>query len=199
MSDPPTGWIEGCAAAHAALVADLDGLSDAQARQPSTLPGWSVGHLLTHIARNADSVVRRLEGARRGEVLDQYAGGLAGRRDDIEAGAGRSAAALVGDVRDTAAAVEQSMASLPPAAWAARSRTVRGRVETSSDVVFSRWREVAVHRGDLGLHPGPVPLPPALVEAWLPAEVAALPGRADRAALLSWILGRGPAPELAPW
>ena len=186
-------------AAHAALMADLDGLSDAQARQPSTLPGWSVGHLLTHLARNADSVVRRLEGAERGEMLTQYVGGKEGRAAEIELGAGRSAVELVDDVRDTAAAVERIMADLPPAAWEARSRTVRGVEETSRDVVFSRWREVAVHRGDLGLHPGPVPLPPALVEAWLPAELAGLAARADPAALLAWILGRGPAPHLAPW
>ncbi|MGP0031711.1 MAG: maleylpyruvate isomerase N-terminal domain-containing protein [Acidimicrobiales bacterium] len=195
----PDAWIDGCRAAHAALLADIGGLTDAVARRPSALPGWSVGHVLTHVARNADSVVRRLEGARRGEVLDQYVGGMAGRRDAIEAGAGRPAAVLVDDVRDTAAAVERTMADLPTAAWDGRSRTVRGEETTSRQVVFARWREVAVHRGDLGLQPGPVPLPPALVAAWLPAEVAALPGRTDPGALLSWILGRGPAPELTPW
>src|SRR5580698_3421583 len=87
----PVAWIAGCAAAHAALLADLDALTDDQARGPSALPGWSVGHLLTHIARNADSVVRRLEGAIRGEVLTQYAGGVAGRQADIDAGADRAA------------------------------------------------------------------------------------------------------------
>jgi len=91
------------------------------------------------------------------------------------------------------------MAGLPPSAWDGRSRTARGVEETSRDAVFSRWREVAVHRGDLGLHPGPVSLPPDLVEAWLPQELARLSTRTDPAALLTWILGRGPAPELAPW
>ena len=199
MRGAPTAWIDGCVEAHVALLSDIQGLTDAAARGPSALPDWSVGHVLTHLARNADSVVRRLEGARHGEVLDQYAGGLAGRREDIEAGAGRPAAALVADVTDSAAAVEASMAGLPAAAWDGQSRTSRGVIETSRDVVFSRWREVAVHRGDLGLRPGPVPLPPALVEAWLPVELAALPARGDPAALLSWVLGRGPAPDLAPW
>jgi maleylpyruvate isomerase len=195
----PTAWIAGCVAAHTALLADLEGLTDDDARRPSALPGWSVGHLLTHLARNADSVVRRLEGAARGEVLDQYVGGQVGRAAAIEAGAGRPAAELVSDVRGSAAAAERSMTELPAAAWDARSRTGRGAEESSRDVVFSRWREVAVHRGDLGRHPGPVPLPAGLVEAWLPAELAGLPARTDPAALLAWILGRGPAPELAPW
>jgi hypothetical protein len=71
-------------------------------------------------------------------------------------------------------------------------------VGTSRFVVFSRWREVAVHHGDLGVF-GPVPLPPALVAAWLPNEVERLAERTDPAQLLSWLLGRGPAPELDSW
>jgi maleylpyruvate isomerase len=195
----PIDWIAGCLDAHTALLADLNGLTDDDARRPTALPGWSVGHLLTHLARNADSVVRRLEGAARGEVLDQYVGGLAGRAAEIEEGAGRTAAELVADVRASATAAERAMSELPLPAWDAPSRSSRGVEESSRDVVFSRWREVAVHRGDLGLHPGPVPLPAALVAAWLPAELARLPARTDPAALLAWVLGRGPAPELTPW
>ncbi|HEY2214810.1 MAG TPA: maleylpyruvate isomerase N-terminal domain-containing protein [Acidimicrobiales bacterium] len=196
---PPTAWINGCTNAHAALLADLDGLTDSQARQPSRLPDWSVGHLLTHIARNADSVVRRLEGAKRGEVLTQYAGGIEGRWADIAAGADRSAAELVADVRASATAVDQLITGLPPALWDAHSITSRGVEEDARAVVFSRWREVAVHHGDLGLTEVPVPLPPELVSDWLPMELVNLPGRGDPQALLTWIIGRGPAPDLEPW
>jgi len=194
---PPTEWVAGCAAAQAGLDAALVGLDDTTARRPSLLPGWSVGHVLSHIARNADSVVWRLEGAARGELRDQYPGGLAQRRADIEAGAGRSAAALAADVQATSAAVVQSMAGLPAAAWDAPSRTSRGVVESSRDAVLSRWREVVVHHGDLDL--GPVPLPPALVEAWLPRELPRLAERTDPARLLQWIIGRGDPPVLAAW
>jgi maleylpyruvate isomerase len=194
---PPAAWIEGCVTAHAALLTDLADLTDHQAEGPSTLPGWSVGHVLSHLARNADSVVRRLEGAARGELLDQYPGGMEERRTHIDEGAGRPAAALVDDVRSSAAAVELVLATLPPAAWDAPSRTSRGVVESSREVVFSRWREVVIHHGDLGL--APVLLPAALVEAWLPRELPLLAGRADAAELLTWILGHGPAPTLAPW
>jgi maleylpyruvate isomerase len=194
---PPTTFVAGCMAAHAALGASLDDLSDAAARGSSRLPGWSVGHVLTHIARNADSVVWRLEGAARGELRDQYPGGVERRRHDIEAGAGRRASDLVRDVRRTSAAVERAMADLPAAAWDAPSRTSRGVVESSRDAVLSRWREVVVHHGDLGLVP--VPLPRELVEVWLPRELPRLAGRSDPAALLSWIIGRGDPPVLAPW
>jgi maleylpyruvate isomerase len=194
---PPTGWIEGCSAAQGALGAALEGLSDAAARGPSLLPGWSVGHLLSHIARNADSVVWRLEGAARGEVRDQYPGGIEQRREDIEAGAGRTAAELVRDVLRTSERVERTMAELPAAAWDAPSRTSRGAVETSRDAVLSRWREVVVHHGDLGL--GAVALPPDLVHAWLPRELPHLAERTDPARLLTWLIGRGDPPVLAPW
>jgi len=53
---------------HARLRATLAGLTDADARGPSLLPGWSVGHVLTHLARNADSLVRMLKAAARGDV-----------------------------------------------------------------------------------------------------------------------------------
>ena len=77
--------------AHRALVDHLEAMAGgagADPALPSLLPGWTRGHVLTHIARNADSFVRVLEAARRGEVVTQYEGGVDGRNADIEAGAG---------------------------------------------------------------------------------------------------------------
>jgi maleylpyruvate isomerase len=193
----PTDLVAGCLAAQATLLAAVTDLQDETARRPSLLPGWSVGHVLTHVARNADSVVWRLEGAAVGELRDQYPGGLTRRAGDIDAGAARPAAELVRDVERTSEAVARVMAELPPAAWDAPSRTSKGAVETSRDAVLSRWREVVVHHGDLGL--GPVPLPAALVQIWLPRELPRLAERSDPAELLSWVIGRGEPPELATW
>ena len=58
--------------------------------------------MLTHIARNADSMVRVLDAAERGEVVDRYPGDS--RNDGIEAGSARPAAAQVADV----AAIERA-------------------------------------------------------------------------------------------
>jgi maleylpyruvate isomerase len=181
------------------LLAALSSLTDAQARQPSLLPGWSVGHLLTHIARNADSLVRRLEGAVRGEVVDQYVGGPAGREAEIEAGAGRSAAALVEDVRQSSAAADEICARMPADAWSRPTRSVTGAEFPAARVVFSRWREVEVHHVDLGLGYTPADWPAELLEACLPDLLAGLPNRTDPAALFAWILNRGPAPDVASW
>ena len=91
--------------AHAVLVDHLDAMTGqpgADPTLPSLLPGWTRGHLLTHIARNADSFVRVLDAARRGAVAAQYEGGVEGRNADIEAGSTRDWDSLVADVRSSA-------------------------------------------------------------------------------------------------
>jgi maleylpyruvate isomerase len=201
MADPtaPTEWIAGCRASHAVLAARLEGLTDAQAREPSLLPGWSRGHLLTHLARNGDSVVRALDGAARGEVVDPYAGGVAGRAQAIEDGAWRPATALVADVVASSARVEQALTTFPSDAWGNRSRSVQGDEYPASFVAFRRWREVEVHLVDLGLGYTPTDWPQPMVAEWLGLELARLDERTDPGALLAWIIGRGPAPSLTAW
>ena len=71
-----------------------------------------MGHVLTHIARNADGLRRMIEGARRGEQAMQYPGGMAQRNEEIDAGADRPAGALVEDVRATSSAVAVSVRGL---------------------------------------------------------------------------------------
>jgi maleylpyruvate isomerase len=191
--------VDGCRESQRRLLEAIDGLTDEQARRPSLLPDWTVGHVLTHLARNADSVVRRLDGAARGVIVDQYPGGATGRAADIESGAGRRAADLIADVTATCAAVEAACDAVPPDAWGNLTRGVGGEEVPAHAVVFSRWREVEVHHADLGLGYSPADWPADLVDAWLPRVVRSLPGRTDPNALLAWGLGRGPAPELRPW
>ena len=79
----------------------LASLDDEQARRPSLLPAWSVGHVLTHLARNADGMVHLVDWALTGVPAPMYPSADA-RSADIEAGAGRSAEALTEDVRGSA-------------------------------------------------------------------------------------------------
>ena len=53
-------WV---ADAQARFQMAIEGLDDAKVRSPSLLPGWSIGHVLTHVARNADSHRRRADAA----------------------------------------------------------------------------------------------------------------------------------------
>ena len=82
----------GAARAHGAVVATLQSLTDEQVGQRSLLPGWTVGHVATHIARNAEGHLRMFDAAMLGQIAEMYPGGREQRTADIEAGAGRSAA-----------------------------------------------------------------------------------------------------------
>src|SRR5260370_18147250 len=81
--------------AHARFMAAIAGLGEPDVRRPSLLPGWTVAHVLTHVARNADSHRRRAVAAGQGAIVDQYPGGHAARNAEIEAGAARPATEIV--------------------------------------------------------------------------------------------------------
>ncbi len=137
--------------AHRALVDHLDAMTDgpgADPARPSLLPDWTRGHVLTHIARNADSFVRVLEAARRGEVVTQYEGGFDSRNADIEAGAGRDWAALVADVRSSAGTLEDVFSYQDR--WDLAMTNSSGESVPHTDLPFRRLREVVVHHADLG-------------------------------------------------
>jgi maleylpyruvate isomerase len=197
--DVPAADVAECRAAHDRLRAMVVGLTDDDVGRPSRLPDWTIGHVLTHLARNADSVVRRLEGAARDEVLDQYVGGAQGRAAEIEQGAGRLAAAVVADVIETSNAVDAAFTSFSDAHWGRLARGVTGDERPVGDLPFQRWREVDVHLVDLGLGYEPSDWPAALVDRWLPELARRLPQRTDAHALMAWTLGRGPVPDLDPF
>ena len=187
-------------AAHARLSAVLDEVTDEAVARPSLLPGWTAGHVLAHLARHADSVTRRLDGAARGEVADQYEGGAEGRAAEIEAGAARPAAELVADVRAAAAACEEAVARTPAAGLERRVGSVGAEPVTALQAVRSRVREVYVHLVDLGLGYGPDDWPADFVAVELAQELPRLAERAGSPnALFAWTIGRGPAPDLRPW
>jgi maleylpyruvate isomerase len=82
------------------VLTDLRALADAHLRAPSALPDWSRGHVVSHLARNADGLTNLLTSARTGERRPMYAS-REQRNTDIEAGAGRSAAELTADLAET--------------------------------------------------------------------------------------------------
>ena len=142
--------VAGCASAHQRLLETLDALDDATVTQPSLLPGWTVGHVTTHLARQADSVIRVLEAAARGEPAERYPGGREQRAAEIDAGAARPAAEQAEDVRRTIWRLESAWARVPAEGWALTG-TLLDQPEAVSDLPFRRWREVEVHHADLGL------------------------------------------------
>lgn len=177
----PTAWIEGCTAAQARLHAAVDRLTDEVARESSPLPGWTVGHLVTHLARNADSHRGMVEAAQRGAEQAQYPGGPAQRNADIEAGAGRTAAELIADLHAADEALEAAWAATPERAWRTGLGVRRYGPATLAEFVFLRWREVEIHLLDLDLpelgSPGRDGLSAAYVEVELQELGRSLAGR----------------------
>src|SRR5579859_1807038 len=115
---PPREDLERVAEAQRRFVAALVGrIDDTSAAGPSLLPCWTRGHVLTHVARNADSHRRRAEAAVWGEAVEQYVGGWEGRAAEIELGAARPAAELIEDVKLSAEQMATAWRTLPPEAW----------------------------------------------------------------------------------
>lgn len=141
--------VAGCSAAHQRLLTDLEGRDDEWCRADSALPGWTRGHVLTHLARNADGLTRLLDFASRGEVGEQYPGGVVARNEAIEQGAARSAKDLVDDVRRTIYALEGTWNSATAETWQGSGILSSGAEIPVREVVIRRWREVEVHHADL--------------------------------------------------
>ncbi|HTR70807.1 MAG TPA: maleylpyruvate isomerase family mycothiol-dependent enzyme [Mycobacteriales bacterium] len=197
--------LAGSRAAHALLLADLSTLTDDQARSASALPGWSVGHVLTHIARNGDSYTRMMTAAMNGECVTQYDGGIERRAADIEAGAPRPAAELVADVAGSIARLERTWERMTPLAWRGHGLNAAGQTWPCEAMPFHRWREVTVHHTDLDLGYSVAQWPVDYVERELAIGLRGLAERLTvdgRRRTLAWLLGRGEQPgglELAPW
>ena len=123
-------------------------LSVDEVRAPARLPGWTRGHVLTHIARNASAHAGMLAGVLEGQRVPQYPGGAEQRAADIEAGAHRPAPEIVRDVCDTAEELVAVWRRMTPDAWAARVTTLGGEIPAWR-TAWSRWREVEIHWVDL--------------------------------------------------
>jgi maleylpyruvate isomerase len=153
--DSPEVSIAGARAATARLMSTLEFVDNATVREPSALPGWTVGHVLTHVARNADSHARVFRAAMAGKAVSRYPGGTAQRTREIETGAVRSATVIVADVRVTSAMLDAVWHEVldsanSDAAWSVVGRSI-DRDEPVHRLPWLRWREVEVHHADLGL------------------------------------------------
>jgi maleylpyruvate isomerase len=145
------------------LLDDARTLNEDDVRAPSLLPGWSRGHVLTHLARNADAMRNLLLGARSGESRSAY-GSPRAREAGIEQGAGRTAPELVIDLADSAMALRTIARQLPDEAWQFPVRMADSELFPASLLLTRRLVEVELHHCDLGTAYRPA--------HWLPAFAA---------------------------
>jgi len=138
---------------HAAtqrLLGDTIAVGDEDWRAPSRLPGWSRGHVATHIARQADGMVRLTEWARSGQRQDMYASAEQ-READINAGAGRTGLELQIDLDTSAGRLDQAFDKLDDAAWDTIVELRSGTKVPARMLPLSRLLEVVIHHVDLDL------------------------------------------------
>lgn len=128
------------------LIRTAEALDDDAVRAPAALPGWTIGHVLTHLARNADAHTNLLTWARTGVETPAYASPAA-RADGIEAGAERPLAEQIADLRETHERFADAAAAMPAEAWTVFLAPTGA---SAAAVPWSRLREVEVHHVDLG-------------------------------------------------
>ena len=120
---------------------------------PSLLPGWTVGHVVTHLARNADGLRRVLVGARVEQQLLPYDSPQA-RADDIERGAARSTDTIALDLVAADRHLAETIDDLPQPTWAFPIDLGRGGPAPATVLLATRLGEVELHHADLGVDGG---------------------------------------------
>ena len=128
----------------------VESMDDAAARGASALPGWTRGHVLTHLARNADGLVNLLTWARTGVEHPMYAS-RSDRDIDIEEGAPRSLWLLEQDVVAACGRFAAAATGLGDSAWQAEISMIGGRSVRAFQVPWKRVSELWVHMVDLDL------------------------------------------------
>ncbi|POM22569.1 mycothiol-dependent maleylpyruvate isomerase [Actinomadura rubteroloni] len=180
--------------------------------------------MLTHLARNADGGARLLGWARTGTPAAEYPG-LREREAQIEAGAGRSAADLIADLRASAAAFAAQYAQMPAAGWQNTVQWAAGQRHRAARVADARLCEVLIHHLDLRVGLTPDHWPADFVTYELKTVTSAFDTRDDapslrlhatdtdiryeiradddavvvhgrQASLLAWLMGRTPGDDL---
>jgi len=195
----PIVEVEGCRAAHRQLAEALGVVTDQVATGPSLMPGWNVAHVLSHLANNAEAMIRRIEAAQHDQLIEQYPGGVEGRANEIDAYSKQPAATLVSRVITTANQLDSLFETLADDDWRLPVRSVAGQEHPLGLLPFRRWREVEVHHADLDIGFTPEDWSPELIDRALPRLLDGLDARTDRNSLAAWMLGRAGPPTLDPW
>jgi maleylpyruvate isomerase len=199
------------------LVAELDRATDrllATTRTlddlsaPSLCAGWTRGHVLSHVSRNADGHVNLVRWASTGVETPMYPSAQA-RDEGITAGAFRRLVRpldeQIADLETSAAALRDAMAAMPASAWTTQIRFMSGPAPAAR-LVWNRLCEVEIHHVDLAAGYKPADWPESF-SARLIHDSSVPPGVIGPThAVAAWLIGRsdgsdlaGPLPPVPAW
>ncbi|MEU6010379.1 maleylpyruvate isomerase family mycothiol-dependent enzyme [Streptomyces sp. NPDC047453] len=183
------------------------GLGEAGFSAPSVLPEWTRGHLVAHVAANADALCNLVHWAATGEETPMYASAEE-RAAGIAKGPTLPADELRSWLTGSAHRLAEGLDGLTDEQWQHQVVTAQGRTVPTTELPWMRAREVCVHAVDLGT--GVVTfadLPKGFLTA-LVAEISAKRGLTELPdgplpEVAAWLAGRphslADAPELGPW
>ncbi|MGX1548881.1 maleylpyruvate isomerase family mycothiol-dependent enzyme [Streptomyces adustus] len=164
-------------ASAARVCAGLDSLTGLQAREPSALPGWSRGHVVTHLARSADVYRWLLALARTGTEPGPRADAVALRRA-LREGAERSAGELAADLRGSLDRLLDEAQSTPAERWSVLVTALAGWRHPAWFTLQRCRRELETHHVDLDLGYSAADWPSSYVTWAIDDTVAALTAHA---------------------
>src|SRR5262252_2614142 len=183
VSQPPAPHsvdltISRIAEADGRLIASASALTDDQLRVPSLLPGWSRGHVLSHIARNADGLANLLTWARTGVETPQYES-FEVRNAQIEDGSGRPGSEIIPDLSRSAENFISQAREMPDECWMAEVRGMRGPPHPGWYTLHRRLSEIEIHHIDLAAGYASADWPTWFVEEMLYDATGRLRGNAE--------------------
>ncbi len=152
----PAAAIDAVQEATARLVAAVDairGTGPDAFTAPSLLPDWTIGHVVSHLARNADGFRNVLDGLAVGELRTPYPSPQA-RVADIEAGGQRDTATIAADFATAVRQLADQLAATPAETWSATVDLGRGGPTAADVIMAARLGEVELHHHDLGADAG---------------------------------------------
>lgn len=156
----------------------VEELDEAAVRGASLLPGWSRGHVITHLARNADALVNLLTWAKTGVEHQAYTS-RADRDADIEEGARRILQVIKADLDSACLRFDAACREFPAHAWHSEVTAPKGQSIPASTVPLFRLREIWIHLIDLNAGVGFDDLPADFVDEFIDDAVEQFEGRVD--------------------
>lgn len=145
----PDDMVERVVAAHERERTCLRGLSEAQVRAASALPGWSRGHVLAARLAFLQAAARQIDHVLGGRSIEFYDGGKPGREAEVEANAGRPGTELLHEVEKARSALDAAWSRVGPGDWERQVAYREGG--PMSKLALASWREAELHLVDFDL------------------------------------------------